>query len=196
MTSREGFDAYCLYLGIKLHFTQESYDYVKYNGVVKADLKSFLRRKDKYHFAKLARKYGTDLKSFLIANLSVSDRWVGELLGNDSEMVFSEYKKRQQSLTYLFQKELSSLSNKYSLDELLQVKNGQHPVLLKQYLAKKVSPETMILFDELTKYIAVWDKQISETIVWKEQSKRLKKHSTFVSGDHSKLKKIAMDIFT
>lgn len=88
------------------------------------------------------------------------------------------------------------MSNKYSLDELLQVKNGQHPVLLKQYLAKKVSPETMILFDELTKYIAVWDKQISETIVWKEQSKRLKKHSTFVSGDHSKLKKIAMEIFT
>ena len=32
MTSREGYDAYTLYLGIKLHFYSESYDFIKYNG--------------------------------------------------------------------------------------------------------------------------------------------------------------------
>ena len=196
MTSREGFDAYCLYLGIKLHFTSDSYDYVKYNGQVKADLKSFLKRKDKYHFAKLARKHGNELRDFLIANLSTSDKWVGDLLGNESETQYSNYKKRKQSLTYNFQKELSSLATKYTLDELLQVKDGQHPVLLKQYLANKISPESIILFNELTKFIEVWDKQIAETIVWKEHSGRLKKLSAFVSGDHKKLKTIALEIFT
>ena len=54
MSSREGFDAYRLYLGIKLHFNTENYDFVKYNGKVKADLPSFLKRKDKFHFAKLS----------------------------------------------------------------------------------------------------------------------------------------------
>ena len=33
MTSREGYDAYTLYLGIKLHFYSNDYDFVKYNGV-------------------------------------------------------------------------------------------------------------------------------------------------------------------
>ena len=52
MTSREGYDAYTLYLGIKLHFINKEYNFIKYNGKVKADIKSFLKRKDKYHFGK------------------------------------------------------------------------------------------------------------------------------------------------
>ena len=53
MTSREGYDAYTLYLGIKLHFYSKDYNFVRYNGKVKADINSFLKRKDKYHFGKL-----------------------------------------------------------------------------------------------------------------------------------------------
>ena len=29
-----GFDVYKVYLGVKLHFTTASYDYIKYGGVV------------------------------------------------------------------------------------------------------------------------------------------------------------------
>ena len=66
MTSREGFDAYQLYLGIKLHFHSKDYDFVKYNGVVKAELPSFMKRKDKFHFGKLSRTYKHELKDFLL----------------------------------------------------------------------------------------------------------------------------------
>ena len=52
MTSREGFDAYCLYLAINNHFNTESYDFFKYNGKVPVKLPAFLKRNDKYHFAK------------------------------------------------------------------------------------------------------------------------------------------------
>ena len=48
MTSREGYDAYTLYLGIKLHFTSKDYNFIKYNGKVKADIKSFLKRRINY----------------------------------------------------------------------------------------------------------------------------------------------------
>ena len=44
MTSREGFDAYCLYLAINNHFNTESYDYFKYNGKVPAKIQAFLKR--------------------------------------------------------------------------------------------------------------------------------------------------------
>ena len=49
MTSREGFDAYCLYLAINNHFNTESYDFFKYNGKVPVKLPAFLKRNDKYH---------------------------------------------------------------------------------------------------------------------------------------------------
>ena len=47
MTSRDGYDAYTLYLGIKLHFNSKDYDFIKYNGKVRSDINSFLKRKDK-----------------------------------------------------------------------------------------------------------------------------------------------------
>ena len=73
MTSREGYDAYTLYLGIKLHFYSKDYDFVKYNGKVKSDINSFLKRKDKYHFGKLFKTYKQELQDFYIANLSFKD---------------------------------------------------------------------------------------------------------------------------
>ena len=80
MTSREGFDAYCLYLAINNHFNTESYDFFKYNGKVPVKLPAFLKRNDKYHFAKLAREHRDELRDFLVANLSKEKYYVKNLL--------------------------------------------------------------------------------------------------------------------
>ena len=47
-----GFDVYKVYLGVKLHFTSKTYDYIKYGGKVNASLDSFTKRKEafNYHF--------------------------------------------------------------------------------------------------------------------------------------------------
>ena len=42
-----GFDVYKVYLGVKLHFTTASYDYIKYGGKVNAKLITFTKRKDR-----------------------------------------------------------------------------------------------------------------------------------------------------
>ena len=74
MSSREGaFDAYLLYLKIKLHFHTESYDFFKYNNKVDATLRTYMKRKDKFHFAKLSRKYKDELRDFFVANLVDKD---------------------------------------------------------------------------------------------------------------------------
>ena len=72
MNSREGYDAYCLYLAISNHFHTDSYNFFQYNGKVSASINSYLKRNDKYHFAKLARQYNNvnELRDFYIANLS------------------------------------------------------------------------------------------------------------------------------
>ena len=166
MTSREGYDAYTLYLGIKLHFYSNDYDFVKYNGKVKADIKSFLKRKDKYHFGKLFRTYKHELQDFYIANLSKKDLWAGDLLSDECVKVYKEWKKNNQKLSYLFETEVNDLLRKKNIQKVLEVKNGQHPILLKEFMAKKVSLETLCIMDEIIGFTKDWDRLISERIIY------------------------------
>ena len=181
MSSREGFDSYQLYLGVKLHFNSESYDFVKYNGKVKADLPSFLKRNDRFHFGKLARLYKSELLDFYVANLSLKDKWVGDLLDNESKKVYLEWKKRNQRLTYQFEQDVTKLLEKKSIQEVLTVTKGQHPYLLKQFLGKKISLETMCILDEITDYSKKWNTLITETLIYPETINKINKYKSFIS---------------
>ena len=46
----QGYNAYITYLAIKQHFTSPEYDFIKYNGKVRASKDSFLKRRDKFFF--------------------------------------------------------------------------------------------------------------------------------------------------
>jgi|TARA_S200000501_G_scaffold192639_1_gene181443 hypothetical protein len=194
MTSREGYDAYTLYLGIKLHFYSNDYDFVKYNGKVKADIKSFLKRKDKYHFGKLHRTHKQELQDFYIANLSKKDLWAGDLLSEECVKVYKEWKKNNQKLSYLFETEVSDLLRKKDIQKVLEVKNGQHPILLKEFMAKKVSLETICIMDEIVEFTKDWDRMISERIVYPEIHNKINKYKSFVDFDRVKYKKVLIDL--
>lgn len=194
MTSREGYDAYQLYLGIKLHFYSEDYDFVKYNGKVKADINSFLKRKDKYHFGKLFKNHKDKLKDFYIANLSIKDQWAGDLLDEDAIRVYKDWKKRNQSLPYIFDTEVSDSLRKQDINKVLEVKNGQHPILLKRYMSKGISLETISIMDEIIGFTDTWNKQISEHIVYPEIHNKINKYKTFLNYDRTKYKKRLIEL--
>ena len=194
MSSREGFDSYQLYLAIKLHFNSKDYDFVQYNGKVKADLNAFMKRKDKYHFGKLSRLYKDELQDFYVANLSQKDMWVGDLLENEAKKTYIEWKKRRQSLLYIFENEIINMLKKKNIREVLTVYSGQHPFLLKQYMGKNVSIETMCILDEITNYSGRWNELITETIIYPDVWTRIQKYKTFVSFDQKKFKDKLMQI--
>ena len=194
MTSREGYDAYTLYLRIKLHFYSNDYDFVKYNGKVKADIKSFLKRKDKYHFGKLFRTHKHELQDFYIANLSKKDLWAGDLLNEECVKVYKEWKKNNQKLSYLFETEVNDLLSKKDIQKVLEVKNGQHPILLKEFMAKKVSLETICIMDEIIGFTKDWDKLITERIVYPEIHTKINKYKSFIEFDRVKYKEVLLDL--
>lgn len=194
MTSRDGYDAYTLYLGIKLHFYSNDYDFVKYNGKVKADIKSFLKRKDKYHFGKLFRTHKHELQDFYIANLSKKDLWAGDLLNEECVKVYKEWKKNNQKLSYLFETEVNDLLRKKNIQKVLEVKNGQHPILLKEFMAKKVSLETICIMDEIIGFTKDWDKLITERIVYPEIHTKINKYKSFIEFDRVKYKEVLLDL--
>ena len=194
MTSREGYDAYTLYLGIKLHFVSKDYNFIKYTGKVKADINSFLKRKDKYHFGKLYKTYKQDLQDFYIANLSVRDQWAGDLLTEEADRVYRDWKKRNQKLSYMFETEVSDQLRKFKIDTLLKVMNGQHPRLLKAYMSKQVSLETICIMDEIIGFTKDWDRLISENVVYPDISIKINKYKSFVSFDHDKYKRKLIEL--
>ena len=194
MTSREGYDAYTLYLGIKLHFHSKDYDFIKYNGKVKSDINSFLKRKDKYHFGKLFKTHKQELQDFYIANLSLKDLWAGDLLDNESVKVYKDWKNRNQKLTYLFETEVADLLRKRNINKVLEVKNGQHPILLKEFLGKKISLETMCILDEIIGYTNDWERLISENLVYPDIQNKINKYKSFVSVDIKKYKGVLIEL--
>ncbi len=194
MTSRERYDAYTLYLGIKLHFYSEGYDFVKYNGKVKADINSFGKRKDKYHFGKLSRKYKQNLQDFYIANLSVYDLWAGDLLENECEKRYMDWKKRQQKLTYMFETEVNDQLRKYKINTLLKVNKGQHPRLLKAYLGKEISLETLCIMDEIIGFTQDWIRLINEKVVYPEVHNKINKYKSFLTYPSQEYKNKLIEI--
>jgi hypothetical protein len=194
MTSREGYDAYTLYLGIKLHFHSKDYDFIKYNGKVKSDINSFLKRKDKYHFGKLFKTHKQELQDFYIANLSLKDLWAGDLLDNECVKVYKDWKNRNQKLSYLFETEVSDLLRKRNINKVLEVKNGQHPILLKEFMGKKISLETICIMDEIIGFTKDWEKSISETLVYPDIQNRINKYKSFISVDYKKYKEVLIDL--
>ena len=196
MTSREGFDAYCLYLAINNHFNTESYDFFKYNGKVPVKLPAFLKRNDKYHFAKLAREHRDDLRDFLVANLSIQKYYVKNLLDNECEDNYKEFKKRKQKLTYTITEDMRYLQDKYEeIDKVLECEAGQHPSLLKEFLGKKITAETVIVFDNMFGVFGDYDKLIQEQFIWPTQKNKLNKLKPFIEYEQVKLKSVMKGIW-
>lgn len=192
-----GYEAYALYNSLKLHFTQDSYDYTKYNGKSRTTVDSFEKRKDKYLFHKLSRKYTSqdELAQFLIANF-VNDPsvWVGKLLEESSEDIFREQQKALQSLSYIFENECEELFQKYDNPNEVLKTQGDYPVLLTKMLRKEIHFETVCILNKILNFVPMWDKKISDTIQWPQIKKKIEKFTCFLPTDVLKYKLILKKI--
>ena len=195
----EGFDAYKTYLALKQHFTS-SYDYFKYNGKVRANIESFLKRKDKFFFRKLQKRYDkNELVEFFVSNFIVSgDNWIGSLVSQESEQNYALWRKNKESISYNYRNELSllydyCLSNDIPYNQLVLVEDGNHPVLLRLLLQNKISLETIIILDDILRFTRYWNVKLDD-IIWDEKKKLIYKYRSFIEYDLDKCKQITKEI--
>ena len=188
----EPYDAYVKYLAMKSHFTDKKYDYIKYNGKVKAWRTTFETRRDKYFFYKLSKQKNPE--EFLLANfVDGNDFYIGDIREDKANDVYTEFKKRQQSLSYVFKNELTQL--KEDFNENIIVPKNQHPYLLRLYLRKDICLETLILIDRCVKMFAYWDKELSDDIMWPDVKLKADKYSPFLNVDINKYRDILISTF-
>lgn len=186
------FEVYKQYLAFKQHFTRKSYDYFRYGGKSNASLESFYKRKDKYFFEKMSRKYSdTEIKDFFIANFVLSDNpasvWIGNVIrGGDHS--YQEWIKKQQSLFYLFTQETEQMLSENNLNDLLDC-SRQHPPILKMFLGGNISLETIVIWDKILLFGKNFDKELCDPI-WESVSLKINKYKPFLNLDIFKYKKV------
>tara|TARA_R100000231_G_scaffold33572_1_gene29463 strand:+ start:4056 stop:4655 length:600 start_codon:yes stop_codon:yes gene_type:complete len=186
------YDAYVKYLALKSHFSDPKYDFIKYNGKVKAWRTTFETRKDKYFFYKLSKK--KDPVEFLIANfVDNDDFYIGDIREDRANQVYMDFKKRQQALSYTFKSDLSKLKEDFNSNII--VPENEHPYLLRLYMRKDICIETLTLIDRCVKMFSYWDKELDGDIMWPSIKLKAQKYSPFLNVDINKYREIILSTF-
>jgi len=190
------FDAYRQYLSLKNHFTKEKYDYHKYCGKSRATVQSFYKRKDRFWFEKLSRnKSDQEVIEFFVSNFITctdpSKLWIGEMI-REGEDRYTAWKKRNQSLSYVFKEESERLFENQKVDEVFDCSKG-HPPVLKKFLNGTISIETLVIYDRIFLFGNTFDKKLLDP-VWETVSLRMKKYSPFLNIEVSRYKQILKQV--
>ena len=191
------FDAYKQYLSLKNHFTKDKYDYHKYCGKSRATVQSFYKRKDRFWFEKVSRKKtDQEMIDFFVSNfITCTDPnklWIGEMI-REGEGRYTEWKKRTQSLSYLFKEEAQSIFVDNDFDSMFSVKGSSHPQILKEYLKGNISIETLVILNRILGFEKEFNKKLDDP-VWESVSMRIKKYSPFLNIDVQHYKKVLKSI--
>lgn len=191
------FEVYQTYLSFKNHFTREKYDYFKYAGKTNASITSFNKRRDRYFFEKMSRqKSDIEIKEYFLSNFITEDPskiWIKEIIQN-GEGRYTDWKKKSQSLSYVFSEETSSIFTKKNFDSVFSTSKG-HPVILKKYLGGEISIETLVILEKILKFRERFDIKLQDP-VWLSVSLILKKYEPFLNIDVNKYKEMLKRIVT
>ena len=178
----EPIDTYLMYCAMKAHFGKGNYDFVKYDGKTKVSRDSFWKRKDRHFFVKLAKKYDNP-KDYFIANFIKDTKGY---IANFNDENYDSWKLRRQGFFEMFAVEMYPFIS--SFNPIFEVVDGNHPILLKEYLGKRISLETLIILDVLVDYAKVWDVKLEGDVIWPDLRKLMKDYKRFLTIDANKYK--------
>jgi hypothetical protein len=104
---------------------------------------------------------------------------------------YQMWKKKIESLSYNFTQDLDNLIQEMDdsglkFKDIFTVSKGQHPYIIKAFLRKTISLETLVILEKLNGFVEMYDKDISDTVVWPDVSRLIKKYKPFLILDLEK----------
>ena len=174
----EPIDVYLMYCAMKAHFSKNDYDFFTYKGKSRVSRNSFYKRKDRVFFVKLSRKYSEeeDLKNYMVANFIMDRRGY---VANFNDENYEQWKEKRSNFYNIFTNEIRPLVKNFN--PLFEVKNSEHPILLKEYLGKRLSLETLIILDDLVNFSKTWDNRMAEDYIWFDLKKLMNNYKRFLT---------------
>jgi hypothetical protein len=77
---------------------------------------------------------------------------------------------------------------------MLTVINGQHPTLLREVMSGTITVETIAILNDIMNFFPMWDRKISEDIIWPNWCLKVKKYTPFIQYDKDKFRNILKEI--
>ena len=194
MSEMSAYECYKDYVALKQHFTNPGYDYFRYNGKARVQSPTkFEADKDKLFSIKLAKH--KDPHSVILANLLENNKlWIRDIAyKEEANRVYEEFLKRRESLTYNFTQELGKLNEDF--DSNFLVRDNSHPYVMKLFLQKQLSLETLVMLTNEVGCIKYWRKKLEYDPVAEEIITKIVKYRPFLEYDRSRAKKIVVDKF-
>lgn len=192
-----GYEVYKMYLALRMHFTKDTYDYIKYKGKVSASEKSFEERRDRYFFKKLAAKYSEkDLMDYFVANFLCDPRGY---IKSFNDKHYESWKVLQESFSYKFRQDVDLLLTYFEapyqdkFDLIFKVREGSHPPLLKHFLSGEITLETLVIFETCLGYVDKFDAVLTDPI-WKDIKRSILKYKPFLHVDCFKYKQVILTV--
>jgi hypothetical protein len=176
----EPIDVYLMYCAMKAHFGKTDYNFIKYGGKSRVSRNSFFKRKDRYFFVKLSRKYETEneIRNYFIANFMMEQRGY---VANFNDENYEKWQNRQNNFYDIFANEIQPLVKDFN--SLFEIKKSEHPKLMKEYLGKRISLETLIILDELVEYSKKWNEHLKDDLLWPDLKKLMNNYKWFLTFD-------------
>ena len=175
----EPIDVYLMYCAMKAHFSRKDYDFLTYKGKSRVPRNSFYKRKDRIFFVKLSKKYSEeDLKNYFVANFIIEKQGY---IANFNDENYEQWKEKRNNFYDIFTEEIRPFVKDFN--PIFKVKNSEHPFLLKEYLGKRVSLETLVILDELIGFSKNWDRNLAEDYMWYDINKLMKNYKRFLTID-------------
>jgi hypothetical protein len=181
----EAIDTYLMYCALKAHFGKTDYDFVTYHGKTRIKRDSFYKRKDRGFFVKISKKYKTEenVKNYFVSNFIKDGKGY---VSNFSDENYEEWKDKRANFYNQFTLEIGPFVENFN--PIFFIKDDEHPILLKEYLGKRVSLETLIILDELVEFTKTWNKKLSEDYIWQDIKKLMNNYKRFLTLDKNKYK--------
>ena len=194
----DDFEAFKIFLAMKSHFNNE-YNYVEYDGAFKAKRESYSKRKDRYTFVQLSKKFGKkELEEFFLSlflnvtekgNIAVSgtnNMWTGNLLDKEATDTYKNWKKRLQSLQYNFINDCETIFDRgleedLEFNQIFKSVNGNYPLIIRLEKIGDICVETVVVFDMIFDFIN--NVRIADTTYWPVYKKKVKDYTPFLKVD-------------
>ena len=179
----EPIDVYLMYCAMKAHFGNTDYDFITYKGKSRVSRDSFYKRKDRFFFVKLSRKYKEydEIRDYFISNF-IKDR--NGYISSFNDENYENWKIRRYSFYGIFSEEIKPFVKEFN--PLFEVKKSEHPKLMKEFLGGRLSLETLIVLDELVKFTKKWNQKLKDDIVWSDLKKIMNDYKRFLTIDKNK----------
>ena len=186
------FEVYRIYMGLKLHFTSKKYDFFEYGGRTRVSFEKFQQRRNIIpFFERLKFKYKPQqLVEYFTSNFILGKTDIF-LIGQTGDDVYTEWKRRIQAMTYVFEEDVGKLLSKVNhFDQLFKIMDGRDPIILKSYYQSDITIETFVIMEMLLGFFEQFDSELTDDIVWPDKKLLCSKYSKFFNMDTEKYLKI------